>query len=447
MPPRHGKSELGSKYFPAWFLGRNPDLRVILTSYQAQFASEWGEKVRDILEDVGPEYFEMQVRSDHRGADDWNTTDPLIGGMRTAGVQGAVTGRGAHLFIIDDPVKNDEEANSPRYREKTWDNYRSTAYTRLEPGGGIIITQTRWHEDDLMGMVLKHAAETGEHWQLLHLPALSFGEDVDALRRPEGAPLWPARYDADALDRIRKTLGSYRWSALYQGQPQPADGGCFKRSWFRYWRADGPDLFDLGGRHVGRKHCRVFLTVDLAFSLKKEADYTVVAAWAVTQKQELILLDLHRERLEGPEIIRSIRRMYHKHQAQYAGIEEVAAQALVIQAARKEGLTVRALRADKDKLSRAIPATVRMEAGQIYLPEGAPWLGELEHELLSFPKGSHDDQVDVLAYAAVEVQRFGSAAEPDSYAEARQYAETELAAEFFNRAENPLFWVGDETDE
>jgi predicted phage terminase large subunit-like protein len=199
-------------------------------------------------------------------------------------------------------------------------------------------------------------------------------------------------------------------------------------------------------RIVPRKHCRVFLTVDLAFSLKKEADYTVVAAWAVSPGHDLILLDLHRERLEGPDIQKAITRMYRKWNAQYVGIEDVSAQALVVQACRKAGLTVRSLKADKDKLSRAIPATVRMEAGQIFLPDGAEWLGAFEHELLSFPHGAHDDQVDVLSYAAVEVQRFGPAAEPESYEQYREYSEKELAAELFMKAENPLFWVGDEDD-
>jgi predicted phage terminase large subunit-like protein len=200
-------------------------------------------------------------------------------------------------------------------------------------------------------------------------------------------------------------------------------------------------------RFVARKNCRVFLIVDLAFSLKKEADYTVISAWAVTPGRDLILLTRLRERLEGPDIEKEIIRMYRRWNAQYVGVESTAAQSLVVQALRKKGLTVKALRADKDKLTRSIPATVRMEAGQIYFPDGAEWLGEFEHELLSFPHGAHDDQVDVLSYAAVEVQKFGGAAEPEGYEEYREYAEKEAAAELFNQVENPLFWVGDEDEE
>jgi predicted phage terminase large subunit-like protein len=199
-------------------------------------------------------------------------------------------------------------------------------------------------------------------------------------------------------------------------------------------------------RHVARKHCRIFLTVDLAFTLKKENDYTVICAWAVTPSYDLLLIDLHRERMEGPDIERSIIAMYQKWNAQYAGIESAQAQLLVVQSLRKKGLTIRALKADLDKLSRAIPAINRMEAGQIFLPESAPWLDEFIAELLAFNHGAHDDQVDCLSYAAVEVQRFGPAAEPDSLTELREYAETELAAEFFMRAENPVFWQGDEEE-
>jgi predicted phage terminase large subunit-like protein len=200
-------------------------------------------------------------------------------------------------------------------------------------------------------------------------------------------------------------------------------------------------------RAVARKHCRYFVIVDLAFTLKKENDYTAIGAFAVTPSQDLLVLDVHRERMEGPDIEPAIISMARKWKASYIGVESAQAQLLVVQSLRKKGWTVRALRADTDKLSRAIPATVRMESGQIYLPESAHWVGDFIDELLAFPHGAHDDQVDVLSYAAVEVQRFGSAAEPESYGELRQYAEKELAAEFFMRADNPLLWLASDDEE
>jgi predicted phage terminase large subunit-like protein len=200
-------------------------------------------------------------------------------------------------------------------------------------------------------------------------------------------------------------------------------------------------------RAVAAKHCRRLVIVDLAFTLKKENDWTVILAVAVTPGHDILLLDLHRERMEGPDIPRAITAMYRAYDAQYVAIEANQAQILVVQGLRKAGLTVRALRADQDKLSRAIPATVRMEAGQIYLPESAHWRADFVEELLGFPHAAHDDQVDCLAYAAIEVQRFGPAAEPDSYGELRSYAEKEQAAELWNQVDNPLLWVGDEDDE
>jgi hypothetical protein len=238
-PPRHGKSELSSKNFPGWFLGRYPDLRVILTSYETSFAREWGQKTRDLLNEQG-EHFGVQIRPDSSAADRWDIAGHT-GGMRTAGVGTGITGKGAHLFLIDDPVKDAAEANSETYRKNTWDWYRSTAYTRVEPGGAIVVIQTRWHEEDLTGKILAHAAETGEQWDVLHLPALSEGPDVDVLGRELDQPLWPERYDRKALELIRATLGSYWFSALYQGRPQPAEGGAFKRSWFKYWRFEAED--------------------------------------------------------------------------------------------------------------------------------------------------------------------------------------------------------------
>lgn len=442
MPPRHGKSELTSRYFPSWFLGRNPGKRLLLASYEHDFASQWGRKIRDLVEDKGPAYFGVNVRQDSRAADRWEIKDHA-GGMQCAGIGGPLTGKGAHVLLIDDPVKDAQEANSETIRDRNWDWYRSAAYTRLEPGGAIILIQTRWHEDDLAGRTLNHAKETGERWTILNLPALA--EPGDLLGRDEGAALWPERYDREALLGIKRDVGSYFWSALYQQRPQPAEGGTFKRSWFRYWQPDG-ELYLLTGRPVAKKHCRRFGTVDLAYKEKQEADYTVIAAWAVTPKQELILLDVHRERMEGPKLVPAIKRMVERFDLSYVGIEEVAAQALVIQQARKDKLTVKALRADTDKVSRAIPASVRCEAGQVYFPESAPWLDAFEAELLGFPKATHDDQVDVLAYAAIEVQRFGGAAEPESYQELREYQEKEAAAEFFSRASNPIFWQGDDDE-
>lgn len=424
MPPRHGKSEFTSKYYPAWFLGRHPRKRVILASYGSTFAASWGRKTRDILAEHGEKYFGVRIRTDSSAADLWEIEE-YGGGMQTCGVGGPLTGKGADLLIIDDPVKNAEEANSEVYREKTWDWYTSTAYSRLEPGACLVVIQTRWHEDDLTGRILANAAETGERWTVLSMPAIA-GENDQLGRRP-GEPLWPERYNATDLARIRSTLGSYQFSSLYQQAPVPAEGGLFKRSWFRYWTREGDHVRLGAAGNVRLDECRRFGTMDLAFSLKKEADYTVICAWAVTPNHDLILLDIVRERMEGPALVPAAKSMVDRYKLDYIGIEKILGQSLVVSHAQSAGLTVRQLIPDTDKVTRSIPAQIRMEAGQIYLPESHVELDAIEKELVTFPRGAHDDIVDNFAYAAAEIQRFGGAVEPQHVLIAREEAEREKA--------------------
>ena len=234
LPPRHGKSMLVSHYFPAWYLGMFPDKRVILTAYEADFAATWGRRARDVLNEYGNTVFGIEVNNKSSAANRWDIKGHS-GGMVTAGVGGPITGKGADILIIDDPVKNAEEANSQTYRDKTWEWYQSTAYTRLEPNGSIILIMTRWHEDDLAGRILHQIEQDkGEHWEIINLPAIA--EDHDILGRNIGEPLWPGRYDLNELERIKYTTGSYWWSALYQQRPQPPEGGLLKRSWIKYYQ-------------------------------------------------------------------------------------------------------------------------------------------------------------------------------------------------------------------
>jgi hypothetical protein len=234
MPPRHGKSELTSRHFPPWFLGHNPDRRIILCSYNDGFAAEWGLKALQLFEEHGPTDFGVSTNPRSRAAERWDI-EGHAGGMRTAGVGSGITGRGGDVLIIDDSIKDYEQANSEVLRQKAKDWWGSTFYTRLAPGGGILLMQTRWHEDDLPGHVLQLAKESGrDRWKVLNLPALA--EPGDILGRRPGEALWPERFPVEALARIRSNMSGYWWSALYQGSPQPAEGGTFKRSWLRYFR-------------------------------------------------------------------------------------------------------------------------------------------------------------------------------------------------------------------
>jgi len=401
MPPRHGKSMLVSHFFPAWYLGVRPTKRVMLASYSNEFAAGWGRKVRDVISEFGRDVFGVSLRKGSAAVHRFEIARHG-GGMITAGAGGAMTGLGADLMIIDDPVKNAEQAASRVWRERTWDWYQSTAYTRLEPGASVVLVQTRWHGDDLAGRLLRDAGDGGERWATLNLPALA--EVDDPLGRLIGEALWPARYPLERLEAIRRTLGAHWWSALYQQRPSPQEGGLFQRDWFRYWRA-ADEAYRLDDRLVPIEACFRFATVDLAVSEREQADYTVAAVWDCTSAGDLVLLDLLRERLSAPRLMAALKRLAAKWRPDFLGVEKTGFQLAIVQQLRRDGATVKPLAARGDKVSRAHAAAVRFEGGQVYFPAGAPWLVELEAELLAFPHGPHDDQVDAVSYACLEAAR------------------------------------------
>lgn len=226
MPPRHGKSELISKWTPVWFLENWPHKRVINTGHGSDFSEEWGAKARDLVKQhEGKLRFAIKQDSKARGR--WNTTQG--GGMVATGVCGQITGRGADLFIVDDPIKDHQQANSLTYRDEVWDWWRNTARTRLEPGAAVIILMTRWHEDDLVGRLLAAAADgTGEHWDVLNLPAIAGQED--GIGRKPGTALWPQRWPIQALQAIQLGTSQEAWEAQYQGVPANlvANGNVYK---------------------------------------------------------------------------------------------------------------------------------------------------------------------------------------------------------------------------
>jgi predicted phage terminase large subunit-like protein len=407
MPPRHGKSETISRYLPAWYLGRFPERRVMLASYGSEFAASWGQKARELVREFGEELFGIRLSSTSAAAAAWEL-DRHGGGMTTAGVGGAMTGKGAHLLVIDDPVKNAEEAQSKTIRDKHWEWYRSTAYSRLEPGGVVVIVMTRWHEDDLVGRLLAAGDAEGERWEVLRLPALA--EQDDPLGRAAGAPLWPERYSLERLREIERAVGSYWWAALYQQRPGPLEGGIFKRQNFRHFAEEG-ELYvlasDAGPRAIGKSYCQIFATVDVADSLKTSADYTVCSTWAVTPERDLLLLDRERVRFEGPELPRIVREAYEKWRHAQIKIERATYGHGLIRELSRAGLPVVALEADADKLTRALSAAALYEAHKVYHPRSVAWLSEWEEELLAFPNAAHDDQVDTVAYAARALPSIG----------------------------------------
>lgn len=410
MPPRHSKSETTTVKFSSWYLGRNPDKRVIIASHTAALALRFSMRARNDFTEFAPEVWGFEVNPDSSAMYRWDVHVPgrrsgtPPGGVIAAGVGGPITGHGADLAIIDDPLKDAEQAASKIQRDAIWDWYRYVLRTRLQPGAAVVLVLTRWHEDDLAGRLLAAAADDpqADQWTVLRLPALA--EENDPLGREPGKPLWPEQYGEAALAQIRASVGSQVWAALYQQRPQPAGGTIFQREWFRYFRTEGEFyvLRRAGGEHrVKRDDCWRFQTVDLAASLKSSADYFVIQTWVVTPERDLLLLDLLRTRVEGPQQLGLLKQQYHRHRPSFIGIERAGYQLTMLQTAIREGLPARELKADRDKVSRALTIAARYEAGAVYHRAGAPWLQDYEDELLAFPRGGHDDMVDCAGYAGL----------------------------------------------
>jgi len=249
-PPRHGKSELISRYLPAWYLGMFPGRRVMLVSYGAAFARSWGRKARSVLAEHGQACFGVELNPLERAAAEWGLTG-REGGMITAGIGGPLTGRGAHLLIIDDPVKNSAEIDSQAIREKHWDWWQSTASTRIEPGGCAVLIATRWHYDDLSGRLIRAAqAGDGAPVRRLRLPAIA--EEDDLLGRAPGEALWPERWPIRRLEKIRCEKEAGWWQAMYQQRPGDNTRGTWPESYFGrgLWAGTFPSVFDVSALAV-----------------------------------------------------------------------------------------------------------------------------------------------------------------------------------------------------
>jgi predicted phage terminase large subunit-like protein len=394
MPPRHGKSWLTSLWTPVWFLGLSPEQNVILSSYEADFAASWGRHVRNAITEYSSE-LGIYLTEDSKAADRWNT--PEGGGMITAGIGGAITGRGGNLIIVDDPVKNWEQAMSEVYRQKAIDWFDSTLYTRAEPGASIIILMTRWHQRDLAGYLIN---EHQVPWKEIRLPALA--EENDPLGREIGQALCPERFDAAALESIRGALGSQMWNALYQQRPSAQEGNIFKRQWWRFYRAL-PARFDV-----------LIQSWDMAFKDKSTSDYVVGQLWGKVGANKY-LIDQVRARMDFPTTLRMVRSLSAKYpNAHQKLIEDKANGPAVIDSLKNELSGLIAVEPNGGKEARANAVTADIEAGNVHLPDPsiAPWIHDYIEEFANFPNGAHDDQVDATTQALIRLRGAGPAFAP-----------------------------------
>jgi predicted phage terminase large subunit-like protein len=383
MPPRHSKSETVTVRYTAWRMIRDPKLNLILGCYNQRLANRFSRKIRRIA----GEY--MPLSKERRAVDEWETA--AGGTLCAVGVGGGVTGYGAGLIVIDDPVKNRAHAESIAFRTSVSDWFNDDIYTRLEPGASIVLIQTRWHEDDLAGRLLKELADGGEEWEVLSLPALAESvSSTDPLGRADGAALCPERYDRDALLRIKKKIGSYAFAALYQQSPTPRDGGLFKRKWFRQIVDQAPEGL------------RWFRGYDLAVSTKTSADYTASFRCAKDSDGNLYIADGYRDRIEFPEQRRYVVERMQTEKNTAHGIEAALHGRAFVQELRREralfGVPLKAIRVDADKFTRALAWANLAEEGKVTLVRG-PWIDEFLDEVCRFPDATHDDQVDAVSLA------------------------------------------------
>ncbi len=417
MPPRHGKTELVSKIFPFWYIGNFPKEKIMLVTYQNQFSQQYGKIVRELISEFGAKYFGIELNK-RDASSKMLRIGKTNGTIYFVGAMGAITGRGANLIIIDDPIKNDREAMSLNRRESLWDWFKATVFTRLEPNGIMVIVMTRWHEDDLVGRILKffntkeitkdgNINEKNRNvWYVLKLPAISTNES-DALGRAIGEPLWQERFPLQTLWEIKQTLGDFWFSAIYQQEPKSTRGKIFDRSKFQYFEYHGnyiqyetKDKINFKKEIVFLNQCRVFATVDLAIQSKETNDYTVAIVFAVSKDRRVFVLEVIRERFDSAYHKELIQSIYSKWKPVLIGIESVQYQASLVKILRSEGFPIKELRPDRDKISRCLPMVAMMEAEMVFFNRYALWLETFEDELLNFPNGKNDDQVDAFAYIA-----------------------------------------------
>lgn len=399
VPPRHSKTETILHSVP-WRLLRDPTCEIAYCTYEANLAYSKSRRMREIAEQVG-----VKLKKAAKGVQEWQTKEG--GRVIATGVGGPLTGRGAKLLIIDDPLKNREEAESPVIRQKIWDWFTSTALTRVEPGGSVIVCHTRWHDDDLIGRIKQEFPD----WIGIQMPAVEEttvkgvsinGEPTEEIKR---RALWPSRWPLEELDKKRKLVGEYDWAALYQGQPRPKGGRLFGSA----TRYDVPNIVDL------KEPYKIVIGADPAATEKTNSDYSAIVVCAFTgswDKEDPTntdnlgfrgdVLEVWRGQVSVPEFAKRLRDMGVKWGAPIV-VEAVGGFKAVPQMLRQLDKSLKIIEAPVrgDKFTRALPVSAAWNYGRMRVPEQAPWLSDFLSEVEKFTgvKDAHDDQVDALAHA------------------------------------------------
>ena len=400
MPPRHTKSEFASYLFPAWYLGRYPEKKVIQTAHTAELAVGFGRKVRNLInqEDFQEVFPGIELSSDSKAAGRWNTNKK--GDYFAIGVGGAVTGKGADVLIIDDPHSEQDAAvgaYNPEVYDKVYEWYTSGPRQRLQPGGAIIVVMTRWSTRDLTGQIIKSATqrEGADEWEVIELPAVM----------PSGDPLWPEFWPIDQLDSLKAELPVSKWSAQYQQDPTSEEGALIKREWWQEWEHESPP------------HCDAIIqSWDTAFLKTQRADYSACTTWGVFHHPNengesipnLILLDAYKEKLEFPDLKRAAYEKYWEYEPDQMIVEAKAAGSPLIFELRAMGIPVTEFTPSRgqDKIARVNAVSDLFASGIVWCP-ATRWAEEVVEECAAFPAGDNDDLVDSTTQALLRFRQGG----------------------------------------
>ena len=394
MPPRHSKSEFASYLMPAWFLGRNPKLKIIQATHNTELAVRFGRKVRDLIDD--PEYKTIfpntNLKEDNKGAGKWGTDKGAE--YFAAGVGAAITGRGADLLVIDDP-HSEQDALSENAFDNAYEWYTSGPRQRLQPGGAIIIVMTRWGKKDLTGRLLAQQGGDlmSDKWDVVEFPAIL----------PSDKPLWPEFWEKDALLSIKASLPASKWNAQWQQQPTSSESAIIKREWWKMW--DKPKIPPL-------KY--ILQSYDTAFSKKQTADYSAITTWGVFQPEEggpdhVVLLDAQRGRWNFPELKEVAFEEYEYWEPDMVLVEAKATGTPLIDELRLRGIPALGFSPGKgsDKVTRMHMVAPLFEAGMVWAPEDKSFADDVIEEVVSFPNGDNDDFCDSMTLALMRFRRGG----------------------------------------
>ena len=400
MPPRHTKSEFASSLLPAWMIGRNPKLKIIMTTHTGELAVRFGRKAKHLIDsEEYQRFFKTRLQEDSKAAGRWETAQG--GEYFAAGVGGAITGRGADLLIIDDP-HSEQDALNLSALEKAYEWYTSGPRQRLQPGGKIICVMTRWNVKDLTGMLMQAQKEAkADQWELVEFPAIM----------PSGKPVWPEYWKLDELETVKASLSLGKWNAQWMQNPTSEEGAIIKREWWKKWDKD---------RMPKLEH--IIQSYDTAFMKKETADYSAITTWGIFREDEdkppnLILVDATKGRYEFPELRRKALESYKYWEPETVLIEAKASGLPLTYELRNMGIPVVNYTPSKgnDKHTRVNSVAPLFESGIIWAPTHKEFAQEVIEECAAFPYGDHDDLVDSMTQAVMRFRQGGLIPHPEDY--------------------------------